>query len=228
VHGLGEHHHGALRIDIGDLLGGVHDQRVAVHDGSPPHRELSAQMTDPGAELGIGGVALCLVEQRGRAVPIAGQPGRFAGLEEQLRPGGVGDRQPGAALERRRGDRVRAALSRAGAGLPQRAAGVVVGADRCGGQVPGAPVELAISESGRQRRVRLAAFLRGRRGVHRGARERMAELDLAEVDRDQPGLLRRCEIIDLESDALAGAPEHAEIAAVVRGRQHEHAAGWLR
>ena len=205
---LGEHRDRALGVGP---LGRRGQDRVAAHDRAAVGRDVAGELVDlddPG-RVAAGGARL--VEQRHGAVGEPGEPGRLGRLPQQPRaPLGVG-REPPGALERRRRGRVGAALAAARAGLRERRRRRVVRADRRGGEVPGAPVDVAIGQRGGERPVRLAALRGGRVGVDRRAGERMAELDRARAaarrgprSRRRPARRRRSRARPRRARAAAG------------------------
>ncbi len=124
----------------------------------------------------------------------------------------------GGARERRRGDRVGAAVARPRAGLRQRIGRSVVRADARRRQVPRSPVDISVGKRRCQRRVRLAALRRGSVGVHRRTRQWMGELGAGVTHPDQACLLGRLEIAEVQADAGDGACEHGKAASVARRR----------
>jgi hypothetical protein len=188
-HRLGHHRGRGLRVGDRDLGRGRHRQLVAVGDVPLAHGDVALEEVDPGQQGAIGCVGACFGQQRQGALGVAAEPRCIAAGKQQPRALRVVDRQARAALERACCRAIGAARLRALRGLFERVRRRRVGTGRRGGEVPRAPVDVAVRQRGRQRRVRGAALRRGGLGVDRRAHERVAELDAAAVEREQPGLL---------------------------------------
>ncbi len=155
-------------------------------------------------------------------------PAGIGGPQQQRRAALGVDREPRGALERGGCRRVRTAVEASGAGLLERCRSRLIGPDGGGRQVPGPAVDVAVGQRAGERAVRRASLLRRRAGVDRRPGERMAELDRACSQRDQPGALGRGQCRQIDPERRRGPRQHRQIAAVAGRRQRQGVAGLAR
>jgi hypothetical protein len=212
---------GPVRRQHGASGIGEHDVRIGRasdgHRGHPahPHRHAADHRVP---QLGLGAI-----EQRHGMPDATGQRGGARGGHEVLR----------APL--RRGVELRRALQRSGSGrVPAAGRRMVGGARQClrrhvvrrgggGGAVPSAPIGVgAVVERGSQRLVRGPALGEAGGAVDRRAQQRMAEAHPRAIGRQQAGALDGVEGVGAHADALRGAQQRPDLAAVVGRREQEH------
>ncbi len=172
----------------------------------------------------LGGVArgrAAVDEQADGPLGLTREPGRLGHLPQQAGAPLDVARQPRGSVKRGGGGRVRAAMPAAGARLLERCRCGFVCADRRSGEMPGAPVDIAVGQDGGERAMGLAPLLgRGVR-IHGRAHEWMAKLDRPPAQREQPRGLGRGERCEVNVDRGRGALEHRQLAAVTAGGEDQ-------
>ena len=96
----------------------------------------------------------------------------------------------------------------------------IVRAVGSGGEVPGAPVGVAVQGAG-QGPVGRAALCAGGRAVDRRAHQRVVQGEHIAVDAQQAGLLDRVEGIVTGVEAAGGVPDHGQPGGVIGGRHQQ-------
>ena len=206
--------HGAGRV-------GEHGVRVGRapdgHRGHPahPHRHAARHRVP---QVGLGAI-----EQRHRMPDAPGQRrGAGRGHEAPRAPLRIGV-ELRRALERAGGGRVAAAARGVVGGAGQRLGRLVVRRRGGGGAVPRAPVGVGlVVEHGGERLVRRAALGEAGGVVDGRAQQRMAEAQPRSLGGQQAGALDGVEGVGPDADALRGAQQRPDLAAVVGRREQEH------
>ena len=214
--GLGQHRDRTFWIGV---LGGGGEDRVTSHHGSLAGRDVAGQLVDFEQAYALAGGCAGLVQQRHRPGHGPGVPALPGGGEHQPGAALAVGRQPPGTFERERGGRVRASIAGADPGLLERGRRLLVDARGGRGQVPGAAVDVAVGQRGRQRPVHRPALLGARAGVDRRARQRMAELDRAGPHRHEPGALGGRQRGKLDAQPPCRAFQQCEVAAVAGGQR---------
>ena len=178
----------------------------------------------------VAAVASCargLVEQRDRALGEPGVPGGLGGVQQQSRAPLVVGGEPRRALERAPAAVAYALRSRlADARLLERRRGRVVGPDRGGGEVPGAPVDVSVGQRGGERPVGVAPL------VERTRRRRSPTGRAGGGTRPSPARSVTSPAASAAASAARSIPsrcgralEHRQIAAVAGRGEHQRAPG---
>ena len=201
-----------------DALGLGHEQLVGHEGRAAAHLHVAGHALDVGREQRVDGQPRRLAEQRERAVGLAGARRVGRRLEQPPRARLVLGGELGGAAEVARRGGVRAAPAGVEGGGLERRGDRLVGRHRAGGQVPRA-LRAALGRRGGQGGVRRAA-LGGARGVVGGrAQQRMAEVDLGVLDRDEPRGLGRRQVAERRGRARAARARSRRRARCGRSRR---------
>ena len=215
---LEEHRGGPPRVARAHALGLGHEQLVGHQRRAAPHLHVPGHALHVGGEQRVGRQPRRVAEQGERAVGLARARGVGGRLEQPPRPRLVVRGELGGAPEVARRGGVRAAPAGVERRRLERRRHALVGRHRAGGEVPGA-LRAALGRRGRQRGVRGPPVGAAGGVVGGRAQQRVAEVDLAVGDRDQPRRLR----------PPAGAPARDRPrAARARSRRAGRCAPWRR
>jgi hypothetical protein len=186
-------------------------------------------MGDGGPHDRVGRLRLDPVQQRLRALAVAGLPEVVGGR----------DQPPDARLRLwgERGSPLQGGRGRGGAAAPpgafrralQRPGHVLVRHERCGGQVPGAPVGVLLTRKHREQR--LVGSLPGDEGgalVDGRADQRVTKLQLLAGDSHQPGVLGGLQRLRVHGEHAAGGEHRGQLAGVLRGGDQQQHLGRRR
>ena len=221
--GLGEHRDGPLGIGP---PGGCGQDRVAAHHRAAADRDVPGQLVDLDQLRRVAGGRAGLVEQRDGAVGQSGEPARLGRLDAAGAP-----RRSLSAVSRPARSNAAAAVAYALRSRP--AAAGLLERGRRGSSAPAAAAARCHARRSTSRSGRAAASARcaSRRcrgrgvGVDRRPGQRMAELDRARAQRDQPRALGRGQRGQVDPELGRGPLEHRQVAAVAASRPAPAPAG---
>ena len=200
--------------------------------GPAPHVDAAAEMAGRRPQQRIRDPGQRALQQRDRA---AGASRQLPGLDRPQAPAcpGVAVRcELGRPLERDRSRRIARAVARVPRRRVELVGDILVGPDRRGREMPGAPhgrvLVAIVHERARQRAVGGAPVAGGRAVVDGRAHERMAELEREAVDVDEPGRLRGLERARVQSARRQGPQQRVHGPRAARSRDQQRAARRVR